>query len=206
VHSRFNYQRAETHPRPLAAQIAPELCMKSVPPGMKRAQGMPGARCTRGLVCKMHKVKHTRAYRFSGGNPAFPARWFYGLFRALPGDRAFLPPSPPRSLLLENLTPASGRQDHTTSPSASSAARLASPKRPPHPAPTFVTTRTPLLSGRDARKDARDLGVRATASGCGRLARRANDGVGCFRDQARADFAGLVGAYAAAIISHRAGE
>jgi hypothetical protein len=31
-----------------------------------------------------------------------------------------LPPSPPRSLLPENLTPASGRQDHTTSPSAAS--------------------------------------------------------------------------------------
>ncbi len=60
----------------------------------ERAQGMPGARCTRGLVCKMHKEKRTRAYRFSGGNPAFPARWFYGLFRALPGDRAVLPPSP----------------------------------------------------------------------------------------------------------------
>jgi hypothetical protein len=28
---------------------------------------MPGARCTRGLVCKMHKEMHTRAYRFSGG-------------------------------------------------------------------------------------------------------------------------------------------
>jgi hypothetical protein len=42
------------------------------------------------------------------------------LIRALPGDRAFLPPSPPRSLLPENLTPASGRQDHTISPSASS--------------------------------------------------------------------------------------
>jgi hypothetical protein len=125
---------------------------RSLSPRKQRAQGMPGARCTRGLVCKMHKGKRTRAYRFSGGNPAFPARWFYGLFRALPGDRAFLPPSPPRSLLLENLTPASGRQDHTTSPSASSAARLASPRRPPHPAPTFVTTRTPLLSGRDARK------------------------------------------------------
>ena len=63
--------------------------------------------------------KRTRAYRFSGGNPAFPAQWFYGLFRALPGDRAFLPPSSARSLLLANLTPASGRQDHTTSPSAS---------------------------------------------------------------------------------------
>src|ERR1700676_3157395 len=32
-----------------------------------RAQGMPGARCTRGLVCKMHKEMRTRAYRFSGG-------------------------------------------------------------------------------------------------------------------------------------------
>src|ERR1700727_2513712 len=26
-------------------------------------------------------------------NPAFPAQWFYGFLRALPGDRAFLPPS-----------------------------------------------------------------------------------------------------------------
>ena len=48
---------------------------------------MPGARCTRGLVCKMHKEKRTRAYRFSGGSPAFPAQWFYGLYRALPGER-----------------------------------------------------------------------------------------------------------------------
>jgi hypothetical protein len=44
---------------------------------------MPGARCTRGLVCQMHKEKRTRAYRFSGGNPAFPAQWLDGLCRAL---------------------------------------------------------------------------------------------------------------------------
>ena len=31
----------------------------------QRAQGRPGARCTRGLMCKMRK-KRTRAYRFSG--------------------------------------------------------------------------------------------------------------------------------------------
>ena len=43
----------------------------------------------------------------------------YGLFRALPGDRALLPPSPAR--LSADLTPASGRQDHTALPSASSA-------------------------------------------------------------------------------------
>jgi hypothetical protein len=34
--------------------------------------------------------KRTRAYRFSGGNPAFPAQWFYGLYRALPGDEFVL--------------------------------------------------------------------------------------------------------------------
>jgi hypothetical protein len=53
----------------------------------KREQGMPGARCTRGLACKRHKQKRTRAYRFSGSNPTFPAQWLYGLYRALPGER-----------------------------------------------------------------------------------------------------------------------
>jgi len=43
---------------------------------------------------------------------------FNGFLRTLPGDRAFLPPSSLRSLLLKNLTSASGGQDHTTSPSA----------------------------------------------------------------------------------------
>ena len=81
-----------------------------------RAQGRPGARCTRGLVCVMHKKKRTRAYRFSGGNPTFPAQWLYGLLRALLGDRAFLPPSLADESA--NLTPASGRRDHTTSPYA----------------------------------------------------------------------------------------
>src|ERR1700730_6562824 len=52
------------------------------------------------------------------GTPGIPARnGFNGLLRALPGDRAFLSPSP--ALLLADLTPASRRQDHTTSPSAS---------------------------------------------------------------------------------------
>src|SRR5438552_17633346 len=51
---------------------------------------MPGARCTRGLVCKVHKGKRTRAYRFSGGTPTFPAQWLYGLLRALPGESGFV--------------------------------------------------------------------------------------------------------------------
>jgi len=51
------------------------------------------------------------------GSPGIPARnGFNGFLLALPGDRAFLSPSP--ALLLADLTPASRRQDHTTSPSA----------------------------------------------------------------------------------------
>src|SRR5258705_11060976 len=47
----------------------------------------------------------------------FPAQWFYGLLRALPGDQACLTPSP--ALLIADLTPASGRQNDTTWPYAS---------------------------------------------------------------------------------------
>jgi hypothetical protein len=32
----------------------------------------------------MHKEKRTRAYRFSGGNPAFPAQWFTAYFALSP--------------------------------------------------------------------------------------------------------------------------
>src|SRR5258707_127757 len=79
---------------------------------------MPGARCARSRACSVVNTRvshhgHTGITRHS------PRNGFNGLLRALPGDRAFLPPSPLRSLLLKNLTPASGRQDHTPSPSAS---------------------------------------------------------------------------------------
>src|SRR5437764_4820670 len=80
----------------------------------------------------------------------------YGLFRALLGDRALLPPSlADRSA---NLTPASGRQDHTALPSAASALRLCAP-------PTSIASCTnvrddreaPLFSGQDAGISAVDL-------------------------------------------------
>src|ERR1700704_5017089 len=67
-------------------------------------------------------VERTRVSQVTPESPGIPRAMVYGLFRALPGDRAFLPPSPLRSLLLKSLMPASGHQDHTTSPSASRAA------------------------------------------------------------------------------------
>src|ERR1700722_11825830 len=66
----------------------------------------------------------------------------YSLFRALPGDRAFLPPSPPRSLLLKNLTPASRRQDHTASPSVSAPFVIGtSTSTAPRPASVTIASR-----------------------------------------------------------------
>src|SRR3984957_18348683 len=61
-------------------------------------------------------------------------------------------PRPQEALLLENLTPASGRQDHTTSPSADKRSRQQRRLRPSHPRPTFVTiAKRPCRVGRDAR-------------------------------------------------------
>src|SRR5216683_3782564 len=77
---RFNFQTAGRYARSISRHELPETCATFRPPERQRAQGKPGARCTRGLVCKMHNEMRTRAYRFSGGNPAFPARWFTAYF------------------------------------------------------------------------------------------------------------------------------
>jgi hypothetical protein len=114
------------------------------PSERQRAQRRPGARCTRGLACKFRTRERTRAYRFSGNTPAFPAQWFYGLLRALPGDRAFLPPSLSRCPQeLDTSVGVSGPHDFAV---RLSHARQSLLSRPPHPAPTFVTmANAPLI-------------------------------------------------------------
>ena len=87
---------------------------------------MPGARCTRGLVCKRSGRTHT-SIQGNGEHPTFPAQWFDGLCRALPGDE-FLFASvagglkdgsdPVGSTLLRRLDTSNGCQDHTVLPYA----------------------------------------------------------------------------------------
>src|ERR1700761_366146 len=49
---------------------------------------MPGARCTRSLVCAIgNKYAHEYSQRAIGKHPTFPHAMVYGLYRALPGDR-----------------------------------------------------------------------------------------------------------------------
>jgi len=62
------------------------------------------------IVSEAHERSHHRFRRF---NRHSPRNGFNGLFRALPGDRACL--SLLSALLLADVTPASRRQDHTTS-------------------------------------------------------------------------------------------
>jgi hypothetical protein len=105
----------------------------------------PGAGCTRGLVCKGRSTRVSH-HRFNRSDPAFPAQWCCGLYvispvSGLDSHRRFAGNAP------RNLIPASGDQDHTILPSACGIIRHVMPWRPSHPAPTFVTTRTPLLEG-----------------------------------------------------------
>jgi hypothetical protein len=116
--------------------------------GECRVPNAPAASCAK---CRKHTSVATTV---APGSPGIPARdGFNRLFRALPGDRACLPPS--LADCSANLTPASGRQDHTTSPSAlapfvrAKRLRCVLP-RPSHPCPTSVTiAKRPFCVGRD---------------------------------------------------------
>ena len=111
----------------------------------------PAVSCAR-----MHKKTHT-SIQVQRRQSGFPCAVGYGLFRALPGDRAFLPPSSARSLASANLTPASGRQDHTASPSAQAA--LVSRSFRVHRIPPRVRDDRdpPLSSGETGRAGSADL-------------------------------------------------
>src|SRR5438876_3686376 len=106
---------------------------------------MPNAPAvSRAIKNKAHERSH---HGHTGVNPALPAQWFYGLLRALPGDQACLTPS--SALLIADLTPASGRQNHTTSPSASAPFVKGAARVYRIPPPTLMTLRNAPLSGRD---------------------------------------------------------
>jgi hypothetical protein len=106
-----SYRRAPTFPRRERARVEYEQSTLR----NQRAQGMPGVQRTRSLARKQKK----RTSKVTAGSPKLSgiprANGFNGFLRALLGDRALLSPS------FASLASASGRQNHTTSPSASGA-------------------------------------------------------------------------------------
>ncbi len=59
--------------------FCPRFAFDVPPPEYQRAQGMPGARCTRSLVCDKKQTHERSHHGHTGNHPAFPAQWFYGL-------------------------------------------------------------------------------------------------------------------------------
>ena len=88
---RFARNDAETHLRIPATHRARVLPL-ATSLEKQRAQGRPGAWPT--PMAPVRKNARGRNHRSGRCIPAFPAQWFYGFLRALPGDRACLPPSP----------------------------------------------------------------------------------------------------------------
>jgi hypothetical protein len=119
--------------RVLAAPIAPEACMNIVP-REKREQGMPGARCTRGLVCKTAQGNAHTSIQVQTEQSGIPCAMALRLMPCSPrrrirlvavaaglmADRIRLDRISHRQLDTSN-----GCRDHTVLPYATNAVRLA---------------------------------------------------------------------------------
>jgi hypothetical protein len=94
-------------------------CAKILRPEKQRAWGMPDARRTRSLVCAESGKKCTRVFTArSPKSPGIPTQWFTA-YGALFPEIGLSCLRRLRKLPSANLTPASRRQNHTSSPSAS---------------------------------------------------------------------------------------
>jgi hypothetical protein len=118
--------------RILAARCARAL--RRLPPSIttrgrreSRVRAAPAVSCA-----NMHKNTHT-SIQVQRRHPGLPCAMVYGLLRALPGDRAFLPPSPARSFASRELDTSVGVSGPHGFTVRSSHARQSQLSRPPHP-------------------------------------------------------------------------
>ena len=103
-------------------RVSPEFCIFVCAPRKSRAQGRPGACCTRGLACDFAYSKScTRAYRAAGAFRPSLRNGFTAYFVLSPENGSFASVAPEKLSLLQNLAPAPRRPNHTTSPYASGA-------------------------------------------------------------------------------------
>jgi hypothetical protein len=123
---------------------APEVCLDFHPQetrGRRESRVRAAPAVSRAIVIRQ---KRTRAYRFSGGNPTFPAQWFYGLFRALPGEPSSFA-TVTSQISPQSLAPASGARTTRLRRPLESRSSVATPASTASHR-TFVTTRDPPLS------------------------------------------------------------
>ena len=114
---RFAHPTDPSHASTFSRHVFARALQVRLPLFEKRAQGMPGARCTRGLVCQKLRIWRTRAYSAAEAVRHPLRNGFTAYFVLSPVERAcchrhFTENFP------QSLAPASRRQDHTTSPYA----------------------------------------------------------------------------------------
>jgi hypothetical protein len=146
----------QTKLRDLAAPCARVLLLISRPLNSEGA-GNAGRPMRPIAACALVESKSTRVSQVTPESPGIPHAMVYGLYRALPGEPGFLA-TVIGGVASANLTPASGCQDHMTSPSASAlfvkSAAASTASRP------YVRDdrETPLCVGRDGGSLMGDLG------------------------------------------------
>jgi hypothetical protein len=104
-------------------------------------------------------------HRFSRNRPAFPAQWFYGLYRALPGEPGFLATvtckTRQRLRKLSASVGAPGPHDFAVRRIVSRLAQMRLPlQRPSHPALHVRDDAYAPLASAGRAKEATDLGAK----------------------------------------------
>jgi hypothetical protein len=142
------------HTAAFSRHDASEFCETIAPSGKQRARGMPGAQCTRSLVCAgVVEYAHEYSQRRHRKHPAFPTQWFYGLYVISPGTGLSCPRHLSGNCFPRKLSAsvgAPGPHDFAVRLARRSSC-VAKASTASHPA--FVTTRTPLLSRRDGAEN-----------------------------------------------------
>src|ERR1700726_387949 len=123
----------ESHSFAISRRVAPEFCWKS-PALRSEGAGNAGRPMRPIAACAMVEVEHTRVSQVTPESPGIPRAMVYGLFRALPGDRAFLPPSPAKVAFRE-LDASVGASGPHVFAVRFKCSRQLHHRRPPHPAP-----------------------------------------------------------------------
>ena len=151
--------------------ICPKFCKTALPHENQRAQGKPGARCTRGLAGCCKRDMLPTSIQVQRRTPDFPCAMALRLIRFRPGDRHFCHHRR-FGFRLRDLTPAPGRRTQTISPYART--RLRQEAMPGAaalvfrslasiaPCPTFTTMANAPLMGQDGGSFSSDLPDEAT--------------------------------------------
>jgi hypothetical protein len=157
-------RRLELHDYAISPRDAPEFLQKNLALLDQRAQRYPekgaappqegGGECrtlgASAAACALVESTRVSHHGHTGITRHSPRNGFT-TYSALSSGTGLVAPVV-SGISSTNLTPASGRQDHTTSPSARVRSRLWRTSRPSHPAPNVRDDReTPLMRVRDGK-------------------------------------------------------